>query len=94
MFPLKTIDVLCLHQRAICDVIEEFGEIAPSDLYQEYRNRVEKPKPDRTVRNHLKKMIRNNHVTAAGQHKTRSIDVRSPLEEHSDRLASHDQGAH
>ena len=47
-------------------MIEEFEEIAPGDLYQEYRNRVENPKSDRTVRNYLKKMIRYNLVTAEG----------------------------
>ena len=62
----KSIDALTDHQRAVYDVIEEFEEIAPGDLYQEYRNRVENPKSDRTVRNYLKKMQRYNLVTAEG----------------------------
>jgi len=62
----KSIDALTDHQRAVYDVIEEFEEIAPGDLYQEYRNRVENPKSDRTVRNYLKKMIRYNLVSAEG----------------------------
>ena len=47
-------------------MIEVFEEIGPGDLCQEYRNRVENPKSDRTVRNSLKKMKRYNLVTAEG----------------------------
>ena len=62
----KNIDALTPHQRAVYDVIDEHGEIAPGELYQEYRRRVEDPKADRTVRNYLDKLERYNLVTAEG----------------------------
>ena len=62
----KNIDALTPHQRAVYDVIDEHGEIAPGDLYEEYRQRVEDPKADRTIRNYLDKLERYNLVTAEG----------------------------
>jgi Fe2+ or Zn2+ uptake regulation protein len=50
----------------VYDVIKEYGEISPNDLYSEYRTRMENPKSDSTVRNYLKKMQRYNLVTAEG----------------------------
>lgn len=62
----KNLDSLTDHQRVVYDVIKEYGDIAPGDLYHEYRNRVEDPKSDRTVRNYLSKMERYNLVTGEG----------------------------
>lgn len=42
------------------------GEIAPGDLYQEYRDRVDDPKADRTIRNYLNKLEQYNLITAEG----------------------------
>ena len=62
----KNLESLTDHQRTVYDVIKEYGEISPNDLYSEYRTRMENPKSDRTVRNYLKKMQRYNLVTAEG----------------------------
>ena len=62
----KNLESLTDHQRAVYDVIDECGEIAPGDVYHEYRNRVENPKSDRTIRNYLQKMQQYNLVTAEG----------------------------
>jgi orc1/cdc6 family replication initiation protein len=62
----KNLESLTDHQRVVYDVIKEYGELSPNDLYSEYRNRAENPKSDRTVRNYLKKMQRYNLVTAEG----------------------------
>lgn len=43
-FRQKNIDALTPHQRAVYNVIDAHGEIAPGNLYQEYRQRVEDPK--------------------------------------------------
>jgi len=37
----KNIEALTPHQRAVYDVIEDHGEIAPVNLYREYRERVD-----------------------------------------------------
>ena len=62
----KNLESLTDHQRTVYDVIKDYGEISPNDLYSEYRTRMENPKSDRTVRNYLKKMKRYNLVTAEG----------------------------
>jgi len=62
----KNLDSLTEHQRAVYDAIEEFERIAPGDLYHEYRNRVENPKSDRTIRNYLSKMEQYNLVSSTG----------------------------
>lgn len=62
----KNLDSLTDDQRLVYDIIDEFGEIAPGDLYHEYRTRVEDPKSDRTIRNYLKKMKRYDLVEAEG----------------------------
>jgi orc1/cdc6 family replication initiation protein len=62
----KNLESLTDHQRAVYDVIKEYGEIAPSELYQEYKTRVKNPKSDRTIRNYLQKMKRYNLVRAEG----------------------------
>lgn len=62
----KNLESLTDHQREVYDIIEEFGELAPSEFYQEYRTRVKNPKSDRTVRNYLQKMKRYNLVRADG----------------------------
>lgn len=62
----KNLDSLTDHQRVVYDIIDEYDEIAPGDLYSEYRTRIEDPKSDRTVRNYLQKMQRYNLVKADG----------------------------
>jgi Cdc6-like AAA superfamily ATPase len=52
----KSLDKLSAHQRTLFEIIDARGEIAPTDLYSAYRERVREPKTDRTVRNCLRKM--------------------------------------
>ncbi|WP_254538397.1 Cdc6/Cdc18 family protein [Halomarina litorea] len=58
----KNVDTLTPHQRALFELVDERGEVAPSDLYREYRERVDSPKADRTVRNYLQKLARYNLI--------------------------------
>ena len=67
----KNIEALTPHQRAVYEVIEDHEEIAPGDLYQEYRNRVDDPKADRTIRNYLNKLEQYNLITAEGSTRDR-----------------------
>jgi Cdc6-like AAA superfamily ATPase len=60
----KNIDALTPHQRAVYNVIEEHRKIAPGALYAEYKQRVEDPKADRTIRNYLSKLESYNLVAA------------------------------
>ena len=62
----KNIEALTPHQRAVYDVIEDHEEIAPGDLYREYREQVDDPKADRTIRNYLNKLEQYNLITAEG----------------------------
>jgi Cdc6-like AAA superfamily ATPase len=68
----RNVDVLTEHQRILYEVITDYGEIAPRNLYAEYRNRVDDPKSDRMVRNYLRKMERYNLVRAEGQNRGRT----------------------
>jgi orc1/cdc6 family replication initiation protein len=67
----KNIEALTPHQRAVYEVIEDHEEIAPGDLYQEYRSRVDDPKVDRTIRNYLNKLEQYNLITAEGSTRDR-----------------------
>jgi len=83
----KNIEALTPHQRTVYDVIEDHGEITPGDLYQEYRERVNDPKADRTIRNYLNKLEQYNLITAEGSTQDRiyrcleSSAISSPFSE-------------
>jgi len=62
----KNLDRLTPDQRVVYEIIEEAGEITPSELYQRYSTEVDDPKTDRTVRNYLSKMTRYNLIAAEG----------------------------
>lgn len=68
----RNVDRLTTHQQIVYEIISEHGEIAPSDLYAEYRTQVDDPKTDRTVRNYLRKMERYNLIRAKGQNRGRT----------------------
>jgi len=72
----KSIDTLIHHQRVLYRIIEEHGEIEPSPLYGAYRERVEEPKSDRTVRNYLTKMAHYNLIVADGTSRDRTYRLR------------------
>ena len=67
----KNIDALTPHQRAVYNVIEEHRKIAPGALYAEYKQRVEDPKADRTIRNYLSKLESYNLIAAEGSTRDR-----------------------
>ena len=68
----KDLETLKPHQYTLYEIIEEYGEISPSDLYEEYKERIEDPKTDRTVRNYLSKMDQYDVIEAAGTSRDRT----------------------
>lgn len=68
----KNVEKLTPDQKALYDIITEHGQVAPGDLYEEYRNRVDEPKTERTVRNNLKKMRHYNLIRAEGENRGRT----------------------
>jgi Cdc6-like AAA superfamily ATPase len=65
------LDTLKPHQRTLYEIIEEHGEISPSELYDEYEDRMDAPKTDRTVRNYLSKMDQYDIIEAVGTSRDR-----------------------
>jgi orc1/cdc6 family replication initiation protein len=68
----KDVETLTPHQRTLYRIIEEHEEISPSDLYEEYKERIDDPKTDRTVRNYLSKMDQYDVIEAAGTSRDRT----------------------
>ncbi|WP_137283900.1 Cdc6/Cdc18 family protein [Halorussus salinisoli] len=68
----KDVDTLTPHQRTLYQIIEEHDEISPNDLYEEYKERTDDPKTDRTVRNYLSKMDQYDVIEAAGTSRDRT----------------------
>jgi Cdc6-like AAA superfamily ATPase len=67
----KNVDTLTRHQRTLFNLIEERGEVDPAELYREYRERVDSPKADRTVRNYLQKLARYDLIRIEGTSRDR-----------------------
>ncbi len=72
----KTIDQLNTHQRALYEILDEEGELNPGELYELYQGRVDDPKTNRTVRNHLQKMEHYRLVIAEGKNRARTYRLR------------------
>jgi orc1/cdc6 family replication initiation protein len=70
----KSVDRLTPHQQVVYEIVMEAGEISPSDLYAKYRERVDDPKSDRTVRNYLTKLERYNLIQAVGENRGRTYE--------------------
>ena len=68
----KDLETLKPHQRTLYEIIEEHGEISPSELYAEYESRMDDPKTDRTVRNYLSKMDQYDVIDAEGTSRDRT----------------------
>lgn len=68
----RNIEKLNEDQRVLYNIITEEQEVAPSDLYEQYRERVDEPKTDRMVRNYLRKMERYNLIKAVGENRGRT----------------------
>jgi orc1/cdc6 family replication initiation protein len=59
-------------QLILFEIIETHGEISPGELYSQYRERVEDPPTDRTIRNYLQKMAHYNLIEATGNGRGRT----------------------
>jgi Cdc6-like AAA superfamily ATPase len=85
------VDRLTSHQEAVFRVIEEQGRIAPQELFEEYRTRVEEPKSNRTVRTYLKKLECYNMIVAEGSTRDRMYRCPKSRPSSSSRYASHSE---
>jgi orc1/cdc6 family replication initiation protein len=68
----KDVDTLTPHQTTLYEIIEDHNAISPSELYEEYRERMDDPKTDRTVRNYLSKMDQYDIIEAEGTSRDRT----------------------
>jgi len=71
----KTIDGLNHHQQVLYEIIVDEGEVGPSSLYDEYRDRVDDPKTERTLRNYLAKLHQYNLIEMSGYTKGRRYSI-------------------
>lgn len=71
------LETLTEHQRVLYDVIDEYGEVDPGELYGQYQERVNDPRTKRTVRNHLQKMVHYDLVVADGEKRARTYRIRN-----------------
>jgi Cdc6-like AAA superfamily ATPase len=78
----KNLETLTPHQRALYDAVDEAGAIEPAPLYEAYRERVDDPKTDRTVRNYLAKMVQYDLFVAEGTSRDRVYRVADPTTGH------------
>lgn len=67
----KALDTLTPHQRALYDIVADREAIEPGALYDAYRERVEDPETNRTVRNYLRKMTQYDLIVAEGTSRDR-----------------------
>jgi len=68
----KSIERLNAHQQTVYDIIVEQEPIAPRDIRERYRDRVDEPRTERTVRNYLSKLTQYNLVARSGEGPDRS----------------------
>ena len=68
----KNIEQLPPHQRTLYEIVREHDSLKPPDLYEQYRNRVEDPRSDRTVRNYLSKLAHYNLIKKEGDGRGRT----------------------
>lgn len=73
----QTLNKLTTDQTILYDIITENGEIAPPDLYQEYRERAGNPQSERMVRNYLQKLVHYNLIVADGENRGRTYRAAS-----------------
>lgn len=71
----KNEDKLTDNQRVIYEIISEHELITPGDLYEKYRERVDNPKTERTVRNYLQKMLQYNLIISEGENRGRQYRI-------------------
>lgn len=72
----KSIEKLNGHQKVLYDIIEEEETVSPGDLYEEYREEVDEPKVERTLRKYLNKMTHYNVIESDGEGRWRRYSVK------------------
>ena len=68
----KNVKQLTPHQRVLYEIVREHDAISPGELYDQYRDRVDDPRSDRTVRNHLSKLAHYNLIVKSGDGRGRT----------------------
>ena len=68
----KNVEQLTPHQRALYEIVREHDALAPSDLYEQYHERVDEPRSNRTVRNYLSKLAHYNLIDKEGEGRGRT----------------------
>ena len=68
----KNVKQLTPHQRVLYEIVCEHDAISPGELYDQYRDRVDDPRSDRTVRNHLSKLAHYNLIVKSGDGRGRT----------------------
>ncbi len=68
----KSLDQLKSHQKVLYEIIEEYGEIDPGELYGVYQERVSDPKSNRTIRTYLNKLATYDLIVAEGENRGRT----------------------
>ena len=73
----KSIEKLNDHQEVLYEIIEDEESISPGDLYEKYREEVDEPKVERTLRKYLNKMDHYNVIKSEGEGRWRKYRVKS-----------------
>ena len=68
----RNVEQLTPHQRALYEIVHDRETVTPGELYEAYRERVEEPRSNRTVRNHLSKLAHYNLVEKRGEGRGRT----------------------
>lgn len=72
----RSVETLPDDQRIVHEVVAEHEPVAPADLYEQYRERMEAPRTERMVRNYLAKMVQYDRVEATGEGQRRRYHCR------------------
>jgi Cdc6-like AAA superfamily ATPase len=62
-------------QVAVFEVVRELGPVSPGDIYDAYRERVDDPKSERSVRSYLSKMQQYDLLDGSGTSRSRVYEV-------------------
>lgn len=71
----KSLDALNPHQRTLYQLITEHAPVNPQTLYAQYRDRVEEPRTERTLRAYLSKLEQYNLIDSEGETSRRTYTV-------------------
>jgi len=71
----KSIEQLNKHQKVLYKIIKQEKEIKPGELYKKYRENIEDPKVDRTVRKYLSKMDQYRLINSRGKGRWRKYEI-------------------